>query len=240
MIADTRKKSGRTRCLDQGPERMCIVTRARAHPSELIRFALGPDNHVVPDIAGKLPGRGVWVGCRQRLVDDAVKRKGFARGFKAQVSADADLPDLVSQLLRRHALQALSLANKAGLVLTGHSKVSGALETGDVAALVQASDAAEGGRDRLSRKQRAIVGGDAADASAIEEFTIDELSLALGRPNVVHAAVRQGSASMFFVQAAQRLQRYRSQAPIESQDSKPEEQIAVDGRVSGLPGEKQD
>ncbi len=103
--------------------RMCAVTRAVRPVPELIRFVSGPGGIVVPDIRGKLPGRGVWVSNNRASVEQAVRRKVFARALKAEVSAPADLAGQVESLLKQDALQMLALANKAGAVVTGFDKI---------------------------------------------------------------------------------------------------------------------
>ena len=108
-------------------ERQCAVTRESAAPEDLLRFALGPDRVVVPDLKARLPGRGVWVGCARDTVQKAVSSGAFARAFKRAVQAPDDLVEQVDHLLERAALQRLSLANKAGLVICGFDKVSQAV-----------------------------------------------------------------------------------------------------------------
>lgn len=195
---------------DAGPLRTCIVTRDTRPPEELIRFVLSPDGTVVPDVARKLPGRGVWVGLSAGLVAEAVTRKAFARAFRKPVKVPADLALQVDGLLLRRALEAISLANKAGAVVTGFVKVEKLLEAGDVARLVHASDAAADGVEKLERRLKAAAAAGHAAEPAIRTFSIDELSLAMGRPNVVHAALRKGGASKRFGAEAVRLARYRA------------------------------
>ena len=129
------------RAARDGSERMCIVTRERRAPEELIRFVLGPDGTVVPDIRAKLPGRGVWVTARAELVREAVGRQAFSRGLKASAKADKDLAAETDALIERDCLQSLSLANKAGTVVTGFTRVEAAIESGHVALLLHAKDA---------------------------------------------------------------------------------------------------
>jgi predicted RNA-binding protein YlxR (DUF448 family) len=102
---------------EKGPERTCIVTRQKGDPSELIRFVLGPDNCIVPDIRARLPGRGAWVTGTAATVELAVKRKAFTRSFKQEVRFASPLVEQIDQLLERDALQALAFANKAGQVV---------------------------------------------------------------------------------------------------------------------------
>ena len=155
MVVQTRQEKDELRAvLPQGTERSCVVTRQAKHPDALLRFVLGPESVVVPDIKRKLPGRGVWVGLSKDLVAQAVKKQVFARALKEKALAEADLPDLVESLLKRDALQALSIANKAGLVTTGFAKVESAVGAGAISALIHASDGAADGKRKLGQALR--------------------------------------------------------------------------------------
>ena len=194
------------------PERTCAVTRATLGPDELIRFVRGPDGQVVPDLAGRLPGRGVWVGCDRATVAQAARKNVFARSLKRPCSVPNGLEDLVGDLLRDRLCGALSLANKAGLVKCGFTKVEIAVEKGEAFALLHAADAAIGGRAKLDGKFKAIhaeIGGK-HPAHVVTVLSCEELSLAMGRSHVVHAALAKGGAAHNFIRDAGRLQRYRS------------------------------
>jgi uncharacterized protein len=166
---------------------MCIVTRTRGEPDDLVRFVCGPDGTVVPDIRCELPGRGVWVKARQPLVAEAVKRKLFRRGLGEAAGRRRILPGQVADLLRRAALDYLSLANKAGLVVAGFEKVAAAIGKGRVAVLVEASDGAEDGRRKLLAK----LNSSGQQAEIVRSFDSAALDLALGRPHVIHAALTE-------------------------------------------------
>jgi len=204
---------------DRGPraaaaatERLCIATRAVRPVAEMIRFVAGPDGVVVPDLKRRLPGRGVWVTARRRLVEEAVRRRAFGRGLKGDIKAPADLPDALDRLLDRSALDALSIAHKSGLVVLGFAKVAAALGQGPVVALVRARDAgAEGGRKLAAvlRRRRDPV----AAAKIIEAFASVQLDLALGRLNVVHAALLAGRASETFLDRWRILEFFRADEP---------------------------
>jgi predicted RNA-binding protein YlxR (DUF448 family) len=189
-----------------GPNRTCISTRAVLPVEQLIRFVAAPDGSVVPDLKGKLPGRGVWVTARMDAVADAVHKKAFARTLKQPVTAAADLADLVGRLLRRDALQALSLANKAGTVIAGSAKIEGAASRG-FAALLHASGASEAGVEKLERAVRSRR-RDGPVIPSIRLFTADELSLSLGREHVIHAALVAGAPSGNFLKRARAADRY--------------------------------
>ena len=212
MGAEALEHADTTEATGSEPERTCAVTRATLTPDELIRFVRGPDGQIVPDLAGRLPGRGVWVSCNHALVAEAAKKNVFARSLKRPVTIPAGLADLVGVLLRERLSGALSLANKAGLVKAGFTKVEIAVEKGEVFALLHATDAATGGRAKLDNKFKAIhaeIGGK-HPAHVVGVLTAEELSLAMGRSHVVHAALTKGGAAHNFIRDAGRLQRYRS------------------------------
>jgi predicted RNA-binding protein YlxR (DUF448 family) len=190
-------------------ERTCIVTRTKGEPETMIRFVIGPDAHVVPDLRHKLPGRGVWVTARADKIAEAVKRKAFARGFKAEVVVSAALASEIEDLLAKHCLQALSLANKAGQVITGFAKVEAAIEKGAVMALLEAQDAGTDGSRKLGQALHRRF-GPAATKPCVKLFTSLQLSLALGLANVVHAALVEGPAAHACLSQCRKLALYRS------------------------------
>lgn len=191
------------------PARTCIVSRAERDPSELIRFVIAPAGTVVPDLACKLPGRGAWVSGYRAVVEQAARKGAFHRAFRQQVTVPENLADVVDELLARRTLQALSLANKAGAVVCGFGKVDARIAAGGAAALINACDASDGGTGRLARKYRAVCRETETDPVIIEILTIAQLGLAMGRLNVVHAALSPGKATDAFISATRRLCRYR-------------------------------
>ena len=196
---------------EEGPERTCVVTRRKGDPATMIRFVLGPDATVVPDIRRKLPGRGVWVSGDGSSVAQAVKRQAFSRGFKVKVAASPALAAETEDLLARDCLQTLSMANKAGVVVAGFAKVEAALASGAVAALLHASEAGEDGVRKIESAARRHSGGRTRPV-AVKLFSSLQLDLALGRTNVIHAALVAGPVSTAFLTRCQRLRIYRSEA----------------------------
>jgi predicted RNA-binding protein YlxR (DUF448 family) len=190
-----------------GRTRMCAVTRAVLPESELIRFVAAPDGSVVADLRAKLPGRGIWVGAKRRLIEEAVKRNAFQRGLKQPLTASADLPGRVGDRLKEAALGRLGLARKAGAVAAGFAKVEAAIGNDSLAGVILAADAAEDAGRRVAQALHRRF-GKAPRMPLLRLFGSEELSLALGRPNVIHAAVLQGPAGKSFMEAAIRLQRY--------------------------------
>lgn len=225
----TRRAAGRDRDEESGPRRLCVATRQSRPVEELIRFALSPEGVVTPDLRARLPGRGVWVTGRRAAVDEAVRRKAFARSLKTAATAPADLAARVEALLRRDALQALSLANKAGAVTTGFAKVEAAIAAGGVAALLRAADGrADGGR----KLDAALRRNDAAGAAVVDLFASAELDMALGRSNVIHAALAAGGAAENFLARCRRLSFYRADDPQTGGPHGPQEDDDAAGRLT--------
>lgn len=209
-----------------GRTRMCALTREVRPEAELIRFVAAPDGSVVADIRARLPGRGVWVGRDRKAVAEAVRKNVFARGLKAPVRPAADLADQVAARLREAALGRLGLARKAGAVVAGFAKVEAAITRGDLAGLVIASDAAADSRRKIEQVVHRRF-GEEAPMPVIRFFASAELGLAMGRPNVIHAAVLQSPSGRSFVEAAIRFQRYESVAdgPVPATADKPQDMM---------------
>jgi hypothetical protein len=191
-----------------GSERRCVATRRSFPVDELIRFVAGPDGALVPDIRRKLPGRGVWTHASRQAVEQAVRARAFPRSLKAPVRVAPDLADEVDRLLARDCLQALAMANKAGQIVTGFSKVEAAV--GRAAALVTATDAAADGQRKLFQALRRRHGEGASAIPVIECFASGDLALALGRDLVIHAALMKGAASEGVLARWRRLIHFRT------------------------------
>jgi predicted RNA-binding protein YlxR (DUF448 family) len=176
----------------------------------MLRFALSADDVVTPDILRKLPGRGAWTRLDRAVVRKAVAKKAFSRGFRREAKADPGLPDLVDRLLEEDALRFLSMVNKAGLIVAGALKVDSAIRARNVVALLNATDGAADGARKLDRLVRGVFGEQQASVARINLFPSRQLDLALGRSNVIHAALAIGPASSAFVGKAARLATYRS------------------------------
>jgi uncharacterized protein len=192
----------------RGPERLCIATRAVQPIGDLIRFVIGPNGEAVPDLKGKLPGRGVWVTASQDALDDAIRRKVFARGFKQDVRIPPDLLARTRHLLERSALDALAIAGKGGAVVAGFAKVEAALTHSDVLALLHAVEAAPDGVRKIDAALRRRPS--AGSLAVLQCLTSAQLDLALGRPNVIHAALLAGPSSDTVLTRLRRLERFRT------------------------------
>jgi predicted RNA-binding protein YlxR (DUF448 family) len=208
--------------LDNGPRtdrsatmRMCAVTRRVRPIDELIRFVVAPSGEVIPDLKRKLPGRGLWVSGSQLAVAEAIRRHQFSKGFKRDVRVAPTLAADTETLLVRFVIEALATAAKAGQVISGFGKVADALERrqvqGQIKALIHASDGAADGIRKLDAivRQNAGNGEEFAEIPVVTALTSEQLDLALGRSNVIHAALLAGSASKTFLSRSHVLVRYR-------------------------------
>ena len=212
MLAHTQPEE-----LDAGPhkgrpgaERLCAVTREVKPVGDLIRFVVGPEG-VVPDLKRKLPGRGLWITADRKTLKDAVSRNVFARGFKRDVHVTAELTEITERLLLSGTLDALSIAGKSGLVLTGFAKVEAAISHENIVGLIHASDAASDGVGKLDGALRHRP--DADRVATVRTFATAQLDLALGRSNVVHAALLAGPANDTFLARLTRFERFRTGEP---------------------------
>ena len=176
----------------------------------MLRFALSADGAVVPDLRRKLPGRGVWTRLSFEAVRRATAKAAFSRAFRAKAEAPATLAETVDVLLEREALQSLSMANKAGLVVTGAFKVDSAIDHGAVVAVIQAKDGSPRGLQKRIQALRATFGEEEGTIARINLFCSSQLDLALGKANVIHAALKTGAASSAFLARAERVRRYRA------------------------------
>ena len=190
-------------------ERRDIVSGEVMDEAKLIRFVAGPDGAVVPDLARKLPGRGLWVAADRSSVETAAKKNHFARAAKAKLSAPAGLADQVDQLLTRRVLDGLGLAKRAGELTSGFEKVQAALKSGKVAWLIEAVDGAEDGRRKLTNLARHLE----PRPGLIGVFTSAELGLALGGENVIHSAFLAGRGADRWGQDVLRLAGFRPLLP---------------------------
>ncbi|MEM9631437.1 MAG: RNA-binding protein [Pseudomonadota bacterium] len=191
-------------------ERQCAVTREVQPISSLIRFVLDPEGQVVPDLKRVLPGRGVWVTATNDIVAVAEKdrKKVFGRGFKDEARVEPGLADRVDAIMERAALQALSITRKAGELVTGYAKVEAALRRDPVVGLIHALDAAEDGVRKLAAvaaSREELANG----CQIVRLFDSAQLDLALGRSNVIHAALLAGHASENFLARVRDLEHFR-------------------------------
>lgn len=192
---------------DHGPTRRCLVTGDIRPTEELLRFVVAPDGRIVPDLAHRLPGRGLWLTARRDIVAAAAAKRLFARAARAPVAVEAGLEDGIEALLARRCVELLGLARRAGLAVAGFVKVKAALSKGEVAALVEATDGAADGREKLGRP--------GAGVAVVTALTAAELGAAFGRDRAVHVALRAGRLSDLVIAEARRLAGFRAGAKVE-------------------------
>ncbi|MGR3455444.1 RNA-binding protein [Pseudooceanicola sp.] len=184
-----------------GPERKCIVTGEVQPKGGLIRFVVSPDGLVVPDVLGKLPGRGIWVSADRAALETAVKKKAFARAARKSVDLPDDLVGIVEGAVARHVVDLLGLARKSGDAVAGYEKVKDWLDKERARILIQASDGSGRGKSKLSTPY----GG-----KFIGWLTMSEIGQAFGRQQAVHAALAAGGLAKRVVEEAQRLKGLRA------------------------------
>ena len=182
-----------------GPERRCIVHGDSGATDRLIRFVVGPEGRLAPDIAEKLPGRGIWVTSERDALERAAAKNLFSRAARQRVKIPSDLIEIIESGLVRRVIDAISLCRKAGLAVAGAEKCRAAAST--AAVLVQAFDSSEAGRVKMRRL-----------APSLPEITClsqAELGFAFGRSSIVHAVLAPGGATGRAVREANRLQGVR-------------------------------
>ena len=183
-----------------GPDRKCIATGEVQPRFGLIRFVVGPERQIVPDILGKLPGRGIYVAADRAALETAVKKKLFARAAKGQVALPDGLVEEVERQLARRVVDLISLQRKGGRAVAGYEKVKAWLQQEEAEVLIQASDGSDRGKSKLSTPHF---------GHYIGWLTADELGLAFGRQTVIHGALASGGLTKRVVEEAQRLKGVR-------------------------------
>jgi hypothetical protein len=214
-------RGGRAKDRDE-PERRCVVTRRTGPKAGLIRFVIGPEGEVVPDLAGRLPGRGIWVSAERDALALAAAKGHFARAAKRQVQVPPDLPDRVEAQLARMLVELIAMARKAGQAVAGLEKTRDSLVSGRAALLVQASDGSPRGRAALRPP--------AGDHALVDCLEAGELGLAFARDSVIHAAVLAGGLAERIRYEARRLAGLRAKvysAP--SEDGAEDDATAEEG-----------
>ncbi|TMM53037.1 RNA-binding protein [Sulfitobacter sabulilitoris] len=193
-------RGGAMKDRSEGSERKCIVTGDVQPKYGLVRFVVGPDGQVVPDVLGKLPGRGIYVAADRAAIDKAAKKGLFARAAKQPVQTPEALSDEVERQLVRRVVDLISLQRKAGKAVAGYEKVKSWLQMEEAEVLIQASDGSGRGKSKLSTPHY---------GSYIGWLTADELGLAFGRQTVIHGALASGGLTQRVVEEAQRLKGVR-------------------------------
>lgn len=193
-------RGGQTTDHEDGPERRCIATGEVQPKHGLIRFVVGPEGQIGPDLAEKLPGRGIWVSADRAALELAVKKNLFSRAAKQPVTLPADLIERVEAGLVRRLTDLIALARKAGEAVAGFEKVKDWLATRQVKVLLQATDGSERGKSKLWTP---------TGARYFSVLTAQELGLAFGRQSVIHGALAAGGLAPRVVEGAAKLQGLR-------------------------------
>ncbi len=193
-------RGGQSRDRTDGPARKCIATGQERPKAELVRFVIGPDGAVVPDVAAKLPGRGIYVMPTREALTRAATKGLFARAAKQPVTVPEDLAGMVEALIARRLINLISLARKGGGAVAGYEKVKNRLTQDGVRALIQASDGSERGKSGLTTPE---------GATYIGWLTADELGQAFSRQTTIHAVLGYGGLAQRVVEEAARLKGLR-------------------------------
>lgn len=200
-------------------ERKCVALNAVRDPKDMVRFVKGPDNQVVPDIAGKLPGRGVWVSAELELLQKALNSGAFARGFKSKVSVPDDLVIQVEIGLRRSVSGLLAMAKKSGQIALGYDQTIGMAREGILGLRIEAEDGSADGRGKIRTLSRAIARElELDDPTMIGCFTAEELGDIMGRGKLVHAGIKRGKLCKALKQEARRLSGFVALIPMDWDD----------------------
>jgi len=160
--------------------RRCLVTGALRPKDELIRFVVGPDQAIIPDLEHNLPGRGLWVSAEGGAIEEAARKNLFAKAAKTSVKADPDLAATVARLIKKRCLDLLGLACGAGIAVLGQPQVEAAVKADKIALLLVADDAAANGLEKIS----------AATAPTSRSFSRNELGAALGHDQIVYVGLK--------------------------------------------------
>ena len=229
LTADKPGDIGQLPDAEAGPERRCILTQTHGPRASLIRLAVGPEEQVAPDFAGKLPGRGAWIVADRAILEAALakgKLKGaLARAFKSNaLKVPDDLAYQIAAGLERRALDRLGLENRAGNLIWGHERIGEALIKGKVRLLIHAGDARPDGTGKLEAKRR---GASPDTVSIVLPVGRDQLSMALGRENVVHAAISDAASAARVIEALERWAAFNGRPVQDADENEAQAETAV-------------
>jgi uncharacterized protein len=193
---------------ETGPLRRCVVTRQRLPKERLIRFVVGPDRVMVPDLNADLPGRGMWLSASRDVLETARDKGGLARAFaraaRGPVSVPADLPAMLEAALVRRIGDLLGLARRAGQAVAGYEKAREWLRSGRARLVLQASDGSEAEHARF-------LSGNAGRVAVVAPLPAAALGRMFGRDHVVHVAIAPGRLAERLHREADRLAGLRGQ-----------------------------
>lgn len=193
---------------ETGPLRRCVVTRERLPKERLIRFVVGPDRTLVPDLNADLPGRGMWLSASKDVLETARDKGGLARAFaraaRGPVSVPPDLPALLEAALVRRIGELLGLTRRAGQAVAGFEKAREWLRGGRARLVLEASDGSEAERTRF-------LSGNAGKVAVVAPLPAAALGRMFGRDHVVHVAIAHGRLAERLLIEADRLSGLRGQ-----------------------------
>ena len=185
----------------------------------MVRFVLSPDGVVTPDIARKLPGRGVWVSADRKSLEKTIALKSFSRGFKTKAQIDDNLVTLTESLLARRVLGLITMARKAGVMAMGFDQVQSMAREAAIAFRIEAKDGSKDGRSKIRTLSKAMNREqDLADPIVIGCFTAQDIGKALARDSIVHAAIKPSKLAKTLAIEAKRLSGFRDLIPAEWPD----------------------
>ncbi len=186
--------------------RECIAS-GETHPTTaMVRFVVGPDDEIVADVAGRLPGRGLWLSAKRDMIETAAAKRLFSKAAHRPVRVPENLVDTVSELLKRRCLDTLGLARRAGLTAVGADKVRAQAGAGQTAVLIEAADGSKGERDKMVATARA--------AHVVDAFDRYEMGAALGRDEAVHVGLASGGLTTVFLTEVARYEGVRSRSAV--------------------------
>lgn len=197
-------------------ERMCAVSRETLPETQLIRIAISPDDHAIPDLAGKLPGRGIWLRADKKTFATAIKKNAIARSAGQTVNVPSTLAEDVEALLAQRCLAQLGLARRRGHLVVGFDQVIDALRREQLVTLIEARDGAQDGRKRVINLARSLpFWAEATTPPLAGCFTSRHIGETLGRASTVHAGLRAGPHATGFCRELDRLSGFRPRFPLE-------------------------
>ena len=218
-VSDEESEYGPDRRGHKSRERKCIALGEVRDPKEMIRFVRDPENKVIADISGKLPGRGTWVSSERSLLEKAIKTNGFARGFKSKVTMPDDLVEQTEAGLKRSCLALISMGKKSGQIVMGFDQTIGLARDGALGLRIEARNGSSDGRSKIRTVSRAVARElELGDPTLIGCFSRTELGDATGRDKLVHAGIKRGKLCKALREEARRLSGFLPLIPTEWPD----------------------
>jgi len=200
-------------------ERRCLASGGIRDPKDMVRFVLSPEGVVTPDIAGKLPGRGVWVSAERKSLEKTIALKSFARGFKGKAKLEGDLVNLTERLLMRRVLGLITMARKSSVIAMGFDQVQSMARESAIKFRIEAKDGSKDGRGKIRTLSKAINREqELADPIVIGCFTAEEIGNALARESIVHAAIRPCKLAKSLAVDVKKLSGFKELIPLEWPD----------------------